>query len=300
MRERVRRTCLSSSRISTLPLVAAASELHDGLSAAGATDLVDLDSLETGGAAITVDAREPEAPFCLLLPRRGCKRTRQRVVTPFGTGDLRRRERFADSVRSTGRTSRRYPTTSSSFQLVKAMMPVVHVGASIGLAAGSTTDGIWAMASHAAATVLVAYPLTLADVVNAPQALSGSSSFRLAMSGSPPLAPRIKRGVSESARHRSGGELRPERDGRLHGHGQPQRRRAQPHRIHRGSAGCPDRPTYIGASSGDELPFGEVGEALVPDGYFSHYKDAPDRTAETLAGGVLHTGGLRGFRSGFT
>ncbi len=110
------------------------------------------------------------------------------------------------------------------------------------------------------------------------------------MSGGSPLAPRIKR----EYRNRLGIDL-------VESYGQSEiggfMAMGSPNDGERSLTGyagrpLPDRPTYIGASSGDELPFGEVGEALVPDGYFSHYKDAPDRTAETLAGGVLHTGDL--------
>ena len=54
---------------------------------------------------------------------------------------------------------------SSSFQLVAALMPAIHVGASVGLVAGRSVDEIWSMARAHLASVLVAYPLTLADVV---------------------------------------------------------------------------------------------------------------------------------------
>jgi long-chain acyl-CoA synthetase len=179
---------------------------------------------------------------------------------------------------------------SSSFQLVAALMPAVLVGASIGLVAGSAIDDIWAIAKQSQATILVAYPLTLADMVNASPALEGSSPFRLAMSGGSPLAPRIKR----EYRERLGIDL-------LESYGQSEMggfmvmgSLSDGDRSLAGYAGrpLPDRPAYVGSPSGDEVPFGEVGEVLVPEGYFSHYKDAPDKTAAALAGGVLHTGDL--------
>lgn len=54
------------------------------------------------------------------------------------------------------------------------------------------------MADEWKATVLVAYPLTLADMVNSVGSSSGAP-FRLALSGGSPLAPRIKRGLHAEA-----------------------------------------------------------------------------------------------------
>jgi acyl-CoA synthetase (AMP-forming)/AMP-acid ligase II len=52
----------------------------------------------------------------------------------------------------------------------------------------------------------------------------------------------------------------------------------------------PDRPAYVAGADGEELPPGEVGEVLVPFGFFDSYRNKPDETAEALAGGVLHCG----------
>ena len=55
----------------------------------------------------------------------------------------------------------------------------------------------------------------------------------------------------------------------------------------------PDRLTYIGSPDDmSELPAGEVGEVLVGEGYFAGYRNKAEQTAETLRGGVLHTGDL--------
>ncbi len=271
------------------PLIAAAPELHDGLAAAGASDLVDLDSLGAGGTGARVDRHGPDAPLYLSYTSgtTGVPKGAVLLSAPVTLGTACVADRLGltkdDILLAT-------TPISSSFQLVAALMPAVHVGASIGLVAGSTIDDMWAMAKKSQATILVAYPLTLADMVNAPEALEGLSSFRLAMSGGSPLAPRIKR----EYRERLGIDL-------LESYGQSEMggfmvmgSLNDGERSLSGYAGrhLPDRPAYVGSPSGDELSFGEVGEVLVPDGYFSHYKDAPDKTAETLAGGVLHTGDL--------
>lgn len=270
-------------------LVIAASELHDRLDAAGAAELTDLDELGKSGDGGRVDRHGPDASLYLSYTSGTTGNPKGAVLlsepVTLGTACI------ADRLGLT-KDDVLLATTpiSSSFQLVAALMPAVHVGASIGLVAGSTIDEIWEMARSSQATILVAYPLTLADMVNAPEALEGSPPFRLAMSGGSPLAPRIKRDFRE----RLGIDL-------LESYGQSEMggfmamgSLSEGERSLSGYVGrpLPDRPAYVGGPLGDEAPFGEVGEVLVPHGYFSHYKDAPGKTAETLAGGVLHTGDL--------
>jgi acyl-coenzyme A synthetase/AMP-(fatty) acid ligase len=141
------------------------------------------------------------------------------------------------------------------------------------------------MASQWNATVLVAYPLTLADVVNtAPEV----SPFRLALSGGSPLAPRIKRdfrnrlgihllesyGQSELGGFMAlGSERDPARDGYA---GRP----------------LPDRLSFVASPSGTEAASGVVGEVLVTHGFFAQYRNKPAETLRAQAGGMLHTGDL--------
>ncbi len=271
------------------PLIAAAPELHDRLAAAGAAELVDLEALGTDRTGDRIDHHGPDAPLYLshTSGTTGVPKGAILLSGPVTLGTACIADRLGltkdDVLLAT-------TPISSSFQLVAALMPAVHVGASIGLVAGSTIDEIWDMALRSRATVLVAYPLTLADMVNAPQASKDSSPFRLAMSGGSPLAPRIKRdfrerlgidllesyGQSEMGGFMAMGSLN-DGDRSLAGYvGRP----------------LPDRLAYVGEPTGDEMSFGEVGEVLVPHGYFSHYKGAPGKTAETLSGGVLHTGDL--------
>ena len=179
--------------------------------------------------------------------------------------------------------------TSSSFQLVAALLPALHVGAAMRLVAGRTVDHIWDAARESGGTVLVAYPLTLGDVVSA-AAAGQDHGFRLALSGGSPLAPRLKRtyadrlgiplvesyGQSEIGGFMALGDLES---------GQ----RALPGYVGRP---LPDRLAYVGAPDGEELPAGTVGEVLVAEGFFAGYRNKPAATAKTLAGGILHCGDL--------
>ena len=166
--------------------------------------------------------------------------------------------------------------TASSFQLVAALMPAIHVGAAVGLAAGRPLEDIWTTELAAAATVLVAYPLTLADLANV--ATREQSSLRLAMSGGSPLAPRLKRDY----RDRLGIDL-------IESYGQSELGGF----MTLGGRPLPDRLAYVAdPRSCDELPAGEVGEVLVLNSFFVEYRNKPERYAEATAGGVLHTGDL--------
>jgi acyl-CoA synthetase (AMP-forming)/AMP-acid ligase II len=179
--------------------------------------------------------------------------------------------------------------TPSSFQLVSSLLPALHRGASVRLVSGRDADGIWNAASESGGTVLVAYPLTLGDVVSAPRA-SSDHSLRVALSGGSPLAPRLKRaygdrlgialvesyGQSEFGGFMAMGDLAGG-DRALAGYvGRP----------------LPDRLAYVGGPDGSELPAGKVGEVLVPEGFFPGYRNKPAETERTLAGGVLHCGDL--------
>ena len=270
-------------------LVAAPPELGDKLAMAGVAELVDLDALGADAVEETVDRHGPDAPLYLSYTSgtTGPPKGAVLLSDPVTLGTVC----IADRLRLSCNDIFLVTTpTSSSFQLVAALMPAIHAGASVGLVAGRTTDEIWDVARRSNATILVAYPLTLADMVNAPQALEGSSPFRLAMSGGSLLAPRIKRDYQERldihllesyGQSELGGfmALGSVDDGErnLAGYvGRP----------------LPDRLAYVGTPSGEEVAPGEVGEVLVTHGYFSHYKNKLDKTAETLAGGVLHTGDL--------
>ena len=52
----------------------------------------------------------------------------------------------------------------------------------------------------------------------------------------------------------------------------------------------PDRLAVIAAPDGHERAAGDVGEVIVPAGFFREYRNRPEETAKTLAGGVLHCG----------
>ncbi len=178
---------------------------------------------------------------------------------------------------------------ASSFQLVASAMPALHVGAQVVLAAGHSPREVWHDIDTHRGSVLVAYPLTLADVVGLARERGPTHGLRLALSGGSPLAPRIKRDYLEHlgiplAESYGQSEL-----GGFMVLGTPGDESAP-----EGFAGrpLPDRLAYVAGSDNRELPTGKVGEVVVAEGFFGEYRNKPEAYAKTTQGGVLHTGDL--------
>ncbi|MGQ0847547.1 MAG: class I adenylate-forming enzyme family protein [Actinomycetota bacterium] len=270
-------------------LVAAPSELHDRLRGAGGTQVVDLESLGTDGATGPVDRHGAEAPLYLSYTS-GTTGTPKGAILqsgPVTLGTACIAERLGLTSKDVLLATTPIP---SSFQLVAALMPAVHTGASVGLVAGGSVAGIWEQARSSQASILVGYPLTLADAVATAPTQPGDSPFRLALSGGSPLAPRIKRDY----RSRLGIHL-------LESYGQSELggfmamgSERDDERALAGYVGrpLPDRLAYVGGAHAFDQPPGDVGEVLVSQGYFAGYRNKPEKTEEAIAGGVLHTGDL--------
>lgn len=269
--------------------VVASPEVKDRLAAAGAGNIVDLETLGADGSAEAVNRHGPDAPLYLSYTSGTTGDPKGAVLlsepVTLGTNCI------ADRLQLSHRDVLLATTPiASSFQLVAVLMPALHVGASAGLVAGATTDVIWDVASQSGATVLVAYPLTLADIVNSPRASAGST-FRVALSGGSSLAPRIKRDYADKL----GIAL-------LESYGQSElggfMALGAPHDpqevLDAGFAGrpLPDRLAYVGDENANEVEAGRLGEVMVASGYFPEYRNKPDKFEEATRFGVLHTGDL--------
>ncbi len=176
---------------------------------------------------------------------------------------------------------------ASSFQLVASAMPALHAGAHVVLAAGHAPSEVWEDIGAYGGTVLIAYPLTLADVVGGARDTKPAHGLRLALSGGSPLAPRIKRDYRDHlgiplAESYGQSEL-----GGFMVLGTPGDETAP-----EGFAGkpLPDRPAFVADPDNRELPAGSIGEVVVAEGFFGEYRNKPEAYAKTTAGGVLHTG----------
>ena len=268
-------------------VVAATTDLHEKLSAAGARSVVDIEALGLEGSSGPGDGHGPSSPLYLSYTSGTTGAPKGAILEsgPVMLGAACVAERLGltreDVVLS-------ITPTASSFQLVAALLPAIHAGASVGLLAGADVDETWARAREAGATVLAAYPLTLSDMVNATDA--SDSPFRLALSGGSPLGPRIKRDYRDRLGIPLVESYGQSELGGFMALGKPDDTGAAP-----GFAGppLPDRLTYVGSPDDmTELPAGEIGEVLVREGYFAGYRNKQEQTDDTLRGGVLHTGDL--------
>ena len=268
-------------------LVAAAPERVDELSAAGAAAVVDLDSLGEGGGN-SVNVHGPDSRTYLSYtsgttgdPKGALLASAEPTLATSCIADRLGLVRDDVILATT--------PIPSSFQLVAALMPAIHAGAAVVLVAGRPVSEMWDMAVTTGATVLSAYPLTLADFVNEPRA-SKDSTFRVALSGGSPLAPRIKRDYLDKLGVNLLESYGQSELGGFMAMGSPD----DGQRALEGYVGrsLPDRLAFVGGSDFQELPAGETGEVLVTHGYFPAYANKPDKYKEATAGGVLHTGDL--------
>lgn len=269
-------------------LTACAPELAERLRSAGSGELADLAALtRVAGVSGFATRHNAESPLYLSYTSGTTGQPKGAILNsgPVTLGTACITERLgltkADVLLAT-------TPTSSSFQLVAALMPAIHAGAGLVLVAGTRAEQFMSVAADNNATVLVAYPLTLADVVNLPD--HKGCEFRLALSGGSPLAPRIKRDYRDRLRIPL-----------LESYGQSEfggfmalGHLSMDERALSGFVGrpLPDRPAIICASSGEEVPAGQWGEVIVPAGYFAGYKNKEQATAQSLKNGVLHTGDL--------
>lgn len=271
-------------------LVAAWGDFAARLQAAGAREVVDLGHLGESGGTPPNARHGPQAPLYLSYtsgttgPPKGAILLSGPVT--LGTACIadRLQVTFEDLLLAT-------TPTSSSFQLVSVLLPAIHAGAAVGLLAGQSAAEILSVARTRPRSILVAYPLTLGDVVDAPEAAVGEPPFRLAVSGGSPLVPRLKR----EYQNRLGVPL-------CESYGQSEfggfMALGRPDELSEDAvtgvvgAPLPDRPAYVAGPDGAELGPGEVGEVVVPEGYFKGYANKEQEFRQATANGVLHCGDL--------
>ncbi|WP_375462905.1 class I adenylate-forming enzyme family protein [uncultured Methylobacterium sp.] len=181
---------------------------------------------------------------------------------------------------------------SSSYQLVANLLPPLAVGASINVMRFWTQEGGYDALARRGATMLVANPPILDDVLReARRRGAPPPALRLGLSGGGPVPPLLKAAWRDAMRlplvesygqSELGGfvglgypELEPD-DGKLGRVGPP----------------LPDKEVAILGPDDRALPAGEIGEITVTGGFMAGYWDRAEKTQEATRGGRLRTGDL--------
>jgi long-chain acyl-CoA synthetase len=178
---------------------------------------------------------------------------------------------------------------SSSYNLVANLLPGLHRGATIGVMSRWEAAKGWTTLEEMGSTILAANPTILRDVLDESRAQGRAPSrLRLAVSGGAPVPPELKLawrdelhvtltesyGQSELGGFVGLGSPDPVSDARVLACGPP----------------LPDKEVRILDDDGQEVPAGSIGEICLRGGFMTGYWRRPEKTAETLRDGWLHTG----------
>jgi acyl-CoA synthetase (AMP-forming)/AMP-acid ligase II len=178
---------------------------------------------------------------------------------------------------------------SSSYQLVGNLLPPLHRGASVHVMGRWTPSSGWDAIEAAGATMFVGNPTLLTEILIESRARGRvPGRLRFGMSGGAPVPPTLKRAwrdefllplVESYGQSELGGFV---------ALGFPVLEDAR----HFGAVGLPlpDKDVRILDGDGRIVPVGEVGEVCLRGGYMHGYWGKPDKTAEALRRGWLHTG----------
>jgi long-chain acyl-CoA synthetase len=178
---------------------------------------------------------------------------------------------------------------SSSYHLVANLLPALHRGATVCVMSKWEAEKGWVSLEELGATILAANPTILRDVLDeSGQRGRAPAKLRLAVSGGAPVPPELKLawrdelgvtlaesyGQSELGGFVGLGSPDPVLDEKALACGRP----------------LPDKEVRILDDDGHELPLGTIGEICLRGGFMAGYWQLPEKTAETLRGGWLHTG----------
>jgi len=197
---------------------------------------------------------------------------------------------IAERLRITGEDMSFGPTAlSSSYQLVGNLLPPLHRGATVNVMGRWTQQTGWDALDKTASTILVANPTLLTELLLESRNRGRiPSRLRLTVSGGAPVPPTLKRalrdewtlplaesyGQSELGGFMALGDAFVVSDEKFGAAGRP----------------LPDKEVRILDADGAECPVGEVGEVCLRGGFMKGYWGKPDKTAEALRGGWLHSG----------
>jgi acyl-CoA synthetase (AMP-forming)/AMP-acid ligase II len=177
---------------------------------------------------------------------------------------------------------------SSSYQLVANLLPGLHRVTTVTVMGRWTQQTGWDAMDATGSTAFAANPPLLSEVL-VESRLRGRTPglLRYGMSGGGPVPAALKKAWRDELKLPLVESYGQSELGGFVGLGFPQ---LEPERRF-GAVGppLPDKEVRILDVDGRELPTGQVGEVCLRGGYMKKYWRRPEKTAETLRGGWLHT-----------
>ncbi len=178
---------------------------------------------------------------------------------------------------------------SSSYQLVANLLPPLRNHATTIVMKDWTAEAGYAALKRTGATILVGNPPVLTDLLEQARLNGGApKSLRLSLSGGGPVPQALKKGWRDALSLPLVESYGQSEIGGFFGLADP----VLPTDEHLGAVGrpLPDKEVRILGTNDAELPVGQAGEVCLRGGCMTGYWGKPEKTAEALRGGWLHSG----------
>lgn len=197
---------------------------------------------------------------------------------------------IAERLRLTGNDVSFGPTAlSSSYQLVGNLLPPLHRGATVNVMSRWTQQTGWDAIDRTSASIFVANPTFLSEVLIESR-LRGRlpGRIRMGMSGGGPVPTTLKKAWRDELQCPLVESYGQSELGGFMALGEPDL--LSDDKFGAVGRSLPDKEVRIFDGDGRECAPGEVGEVCLRGGFMKGYWGKPDKTAETLRGGWLHSG----------
>jgi acyl-coenzyme A synthetase/AMP-(fatty) acid ligase len=178
---------------------------------------------------------------------------------------------------------------SSSYQLVGNLLPPLRRAVTVNVMGRWTQQTGWDALEKTQASILVGNPTLLTELLIEARARGRiPAKLRLTVSGGAPVPPTLKRALRDEWKLPLAESYGQSELGGFMALGDPDLVSEEKF----GAAGrpLPDKEVRILDANGNECPVGDVGEVCLRGGFMKRYWGMPEKTAETLHGGWLHSG----------
>jgi acyl-coenzyme A synthetase/AMP-(fatty) acid ligase len=178
---------------------------------------------------------------------------------------------------------------SSSYQLVGNLLPPLHRGATVNVMGRWTHEKGFDALEQTGASLFVANPTLLGELLmEARRRGKAPSRLRVGLSGGGPVPRTLKAAWRDELNLPLVESYGQSELGGFFALGEPVL--LPDHRLGAVGRALPDKEVRVFDAEGNEVPVGEVGEICMRGGFMHGYWGKPDKTAETLRGGWLHSG----------